>query len=400
MFNILKYFLILSFFAFKAHSFEGKINENKEPLKQNSSTSNYSFYVGGHLYGTPGPSMYPAASLLGYVSEMKRSSAKFFIMLGDVIQHMKKNQADKEIEIFDHLINKKLNFPLYNAPGNHDLELGLEKYSKYFGEPYYQFVYGTEKFIFLNTQQDGNCNIGKEQENFLFESLNAAKVNDNLKNVFLLMHQPLWLVDNKEFLDVDSWTNTGTHKTSCSDFSRNTLKNIKKLNLQKSLFLLSGDIGCKNYKLGKIPNESFPLFFEKDYKNNITYIATGLCETENDNLIKLNIDKTSNVNIEVISLSGKKLNKIENYNQNYWRTYYNNQISEKERILAKKIAKEKKNAEENTKKSENVSFNQKIISKIKDVLSRKTFYFGFFIGIFSLFIFFLVRFIIQRFKKY
>ena len=122
-----------------------KINDSE--LKIKDGNEKYSFYLAGHVYGAPSPSAYPAASFLGAIDDIKKSDAHFLVLLGDTIQNMYGKRGNKEIEIFDKLVAKKLDIPIFNTPGNHDWGSDPVKYSQYFGDKTYRhFNYGSESF--------------------------------------------------------------------------------------------------------------------------------------------------------------------------------------------------------------------------------------------------------------
>ena len=144
---------------------------------------------------------------------------------------------------------------------------------------------------------------------------------------------------------------------------------------------MSGDIGIKDYKLGKFPQESFPLFYYKDQNTKITYIANGLAENENDSVIKVNITKDGKVSFSPISLIGKDLGKITQYGIDYWNKFFYKKVKQKEPSV-------------HPPKKE-IRVHQNLFLKILNVLKNKYFILG---NIFSTIIIF-CGYIFLKFKK-
>ena len=79
----------------------------------------------------------------------------------------------------------------------------------------------------------------------------------------------------------------------------------------KNIFWISGDIGC---------SWSLPVFYDFDLDSKVTFIATGLGDTKEDVLLK--VDVTGNKpKISSISLNGNiKNDKF--YDLEYWKAYF------------------------------------------------------------------------------
>ena len=75
--------------------------------------------------------------------------------------------------------------------------------------------------------------------------------------------------------------------------------------------MVSGDIGEAH---------SFPLFYHNDPNHNISYIATGLGDSNRDAIIKVEIQKDAVIKFTPVSLTGEKVDAIENYGLGYWMT--------------------------------------------------------------------------------
>jgi 3',5'-cyclic AMP phosphodiesterase CpdA len=124
---------------------------------------------------------------------------QFAIVLGDIM--------DNHVELFpDYLqVCKTSNFPIYNVPGNHDLNFNavddkhsLDTFISFFGPAYYSFDYGNVHFVVLDdVEYIGSSyfgNVGKEQLEWLANDLKYVSED---KLIVLTMHIPIYsFVDN------------------------------------------------------------------------------------------------------------------------------------------------------------------------------------------------------------
>jgi len=306
-------FICIVFFTSNAvGGIKSKISNKVLNLQKSPQT--YSFIVAGHTYGVPSSSMYPAASLLGSINLLNSLNPDFMMLLGDVIQHQgHPNGLGKlEIEIFkDSLINK-LEFPVFNSPGNHDLA-NRNLYEKYFGETYFHFQKSSELYIVLDTQLGPGLS-DKPQVDFVLNLINLAAEDKKIKNIFVFHHATIWAFDNYPINAINLWTNAPA--TESNNYEKIILPALNLLAKEKNVYLLSGDVGLKNSEPNKYPQESFGTFFKKH--NNITYIATGLADNNNDRVVKVDINTNGEVDFKLIPLFGSVIENIEKYDIEYW----------------------------------------------------------------------------------
>lgn len=91
----------------------------------------------------------------------------------------------------------------------------------------------------------------------------------------------------------------------------------------KSIYWLSGDIGGSS---------SYTLFYGRDPDYDITYLATGIGDTENDAIVKVDIGEDREVRFTPLSLTGQKMHAIENYDNTYWKNYFHRKKARKDRL--------------------------------------------------------------------
>jgi hypothetical protein len=134
------------------------------------------------------------------IAEMNLLRPDFVLHIGDLVpgytRDMERWQADVErVEV----ILDQLDAPLFPVAGNHDVITGTGNpadrrgealYTDHFGPLYYSFDCGDAHFVCLYTEEtlESDPKISPEQKAWLREDLEATAA----RNVFVLMHKPLW----------------------------------------------------------------------------------------------------------------------------------------------------------------------------------------------------------------
>lgn len=271
-----------------------------------SYNENYSILIAGHIYGSHNQSVFPSASILGRLYEINKMDCSFFVSLGDNFRF----PNDIHINNYKKSFANQLNFPIFNAVGNHDV-IDRQKYVENFGKTYYDFIYGSELYIFLDTELDQNKITG-DQLSFFNTVTKQKAMNSNIKNVFIFSHKLIWASNISTYQTVNRHANESLDHEYDEIFHDIILPNLIDLAKNKNVFWISGDIGC---------SWSLPLFYDKDKNTGISFIATGIGDTEKDLIVKVEI-KDGTVKFFPVSLTGEELNKIEHYSVKYWLKYF------------------------------------------------------------------------------
>ncbi|HLP10549.1 MAG TPA: metallophosphoesterase [Flavobacteriales bacterium] len=257
-------------------------------------SSVYSFFVSGHWHGSStSQSGYPAATVLANVDLINKSEAGFIMSTGDLFLDITKNIPNYKKSLFD-----KLQKPIFNAVGNHDLSAGV--YEKQFGSTWYMFKSQNELFIVLNTEKNDGS-IKGDQLTFLKETLKKYP----LKNIFIFSHRPVWSEGNP---DLENIFQENTQSDFGNNFHSEILPLLKKYSSNQHVYWFSGSLG------GNAP-ASF--FYYKD-ENNITYIQSAIRDLPRDGLLKVNV-ANGKVSFETISLTDQKMPKLEECGLNLWK---------------------------------------------------------------------------------
>ncbi len=299
--------LILSSFSL-AEGIESPLNGLT--LDLNGKSAKYSFLLAGHLYGSPENrfSTFPSSSFLANMDRINSLGSRFFISLGDNYRRA----DDVHISNYKASVTSKLKMPLFNSPGNHDLT-DRHLYETNFGDTAYRFIYSHELFISLDSELDAGEITGNQLDFLLYVIRNAIS-NPDIKNVFILSHKLIWSVDNPDYQIVFQHLNDRSGYTDTGNFERKVEPALVRLSQYKSVYWVSGDIGC---------SWSLPIFFHKDPNADITYIATGIGDTEKDAILQVNVAKSGDeVTFIPISLTGAELQPVEHYGLEYWRDHF------------------------------------------------------------------------------
>jgi len=303
---------ILPFFCYAK---EIKSSFNGLVLDLNKKVGDYSFFVAAHLTGssyTRSTSVFPSSSAIASIGMINSSGVDFFVSTGPIWGR----PSLINIQNFNKSFASKINMPFFNTLGTHDAE-NRALYEYYYGkETYFDFIYGQEAFIFLDTELDKG--IKGEQLKYFQIILQDCTKDPRIKNIFIFGHKLLWSAHNPAYRIIFRYL---APRVSGLNPYPSTINNFKYeiepylINLSqkgKDVYWFTGDGGS-----------NFPcvFFYAKDPHHNIRYIATGIQDNINDAIIKVNINKSGEVTMEPISLTGKKLLPIESYNAEYWRQH-------------------------------------------------------------------------------
>ena len=275
--------------------------------KLNRKKDKYSFIAAGHIYGSHRSaqqgSILPATTLLNNISLLKSLESDFFVSLGDSYWW----PDSKYINSFISSVIETLDLPFIIAPGNHEIGNDISIFCNRFGPLYYRFSYGFSEFIVLNTGLNGKAFLDDTQLSFLMSVIQSLNETEELKHLFILSHKFIWAPEDSvmQVISKDRIEGENYRQYNDTNFYKNVLPVIKMS--KKPIYWITGDL------------KPLPLFFHK--KNNITYIATHIYDVVQDAVIQVKISNDK-VTFHPVSLSGKKLQPLENYNVKYWEDWY------------------------------------------------------------------------------
>jgi 3',5'-cyclic-AMP phosphodiesterase len=117
----------------------------------------------------------------------------FVVSVGDTIQGLNDATAESEWQQAEQILAPYKRFPLYLAPGNHDIwsaasEMLFRKYARH--APHYSFDFGEAHFTVLDNSRSDQ--IPESELTFLEQDL-KAHASQPLK--FIVSHRPSWIVN-------------------------------------------------------------------------------------------------------------------------------------------------------------------------------------------------------------
>ncbi len=268
--------------------YEESITRLNQKFKKGSCASNnqgYSFFVAGHVYGTPG------TSYEGFYKPFKNnmvlkncSDMPLGFLLGDAVVEA----SNYEFNILQDEIKSLGNdTKVHISPGNHEVGTGpynakRDLYIKNFGKTFKFFRYESDLFILL----DANSHYWNILDNQLQMLKDLSLKKAEYRNVFIFSHQVIWAdSNNKRFSRLI--TNSKEGKAEKLNFWNDVFPLIK--DLGKNVFFFSGDVGA-------FDNDSE---FFYDNISNVDFFATGMGGGKRDNFLILHVNQ-GNVEIELI----------------------------------------------------------------------------------------------------
>ncbi len=188
-------FLILCFFplllaAQESKVFTSDVETTEKPwtnLNFYNDPDNFQFLIVSDRSGGTRPGIFKDA-----VKKINMLYPEFVLSVGDIIQGYTKDTAQirKEWNEANAIIND-LKMPYFYLPGNHDItnQVMAVEWEKRYGRRYYHMVYKNTLFIILDSNDDDEYNLTREQSDFALETI---RKNPDVRWTFLLMHHPIW----------------------------------------------------------------------------------------------------------------------------------------------------------------------------------------------------------------
>ena len=154
----------------------------------------FQFVILGDRTGEAQPGVYERVW-----QEAAAEDPAFVLSVGDSIQGLNDSTAETEWRQFEQILTPYRRFPLYLAPGNHDIwsvrsKMLFQKYAAHPSQPpqlaHYSFDYSRAHFTILDNSRSDS--LSPEEVQFLETDLETHK-NQPVK--FIVSHRPSWLVD-------------------------------------------------------------------------------------------------------------------------------------------------------------------------------------------------------------
>lgn len=264
----------------------------------------YRVLVLGHIYGSiEGNDLNPAYSLISHIPELKASNLSMLVSLGDIV----KQANEEDFSELNRQFLSKLSFPVFNTPGNHDVE-DRSLYEKLFGQTFFSFKYGSARMIFLDSERQ-ECAIDSEQLGMLRNSLHEAQIDSETNFVLIFMHKTLFF-NIDELIELQNPVALPNQwKCFASPEFPEIIENLLiPLSTEKPIFIFAGDVGATG---------NLTPYYETLEGGHITYIMTGLGDTSKDSGILITISNNS-IQLEIFPLTDEIIPPLEIFNPEYW----------------------------------------------------------------------------------
>ncbi len=259
----------------------------------------YSFIVSGHFYGDGGnKSHFPVNTLLANLDWVNGSNAAMLVCLGDLFKDISNDIPNYRTSLFD-----KLEMPLINAVGNHDLTDNI--YQDNFGETAFSFEVNADIHIVLDTERD-NGDISGTQLDLINDAAEKVKKGD-VSNVFIYMHRTIW---KEAYTEMDGIFEDNTQSLGGTNYESEVLPVLKEMGKKSHVYLFSGS-------LGSAP-ASFFHFYDKD--NNVKIIATAIRGLPRDAMLQVLVNEMGEASFVTKSLTGEVLQPLTHYDVDFWQT--------------------------------------------------------------------------------
>jgi len=173
--------------------FQSPVDTDKKPwtnLEFYNDPDNFQFVIVSDRTGGNRPGIFEDA-----VGKINTLYPEFVLSVGDIIQGYTKDTAQirREWEEANDIIGR-LKMPYFYLPGNHDItnRIMAEEWEKRYGKRYYDFIYKNTLYIILDSNDDDEYNLTREQTDF---AIAAIRDNPDVRWTFVLMHHPIWTYD-------------------------------------------------------------------------------------------------------------------------------------------------------------------------------------------------------------
>jgi len=257
------------------------------------STGHYRLLIGGHFHGaSTSASGYPAATVLANLGVINATQANVLLSTGDLFLLPDRDSARYAASFFS-----RLDLPLFNAPGNHDLE------GRAFRSPMPQRIdLGSDRILLFDTERD-DSDIKGDQLDLLRMVVDEA-VAGQVKRLFIVSHRPVWSEDEARYAALFAGN---TRSLSGCNYTGTVLPLLRKAASKAEVFWISGSMA------GRAPAS---VFFQPHEKN-ITYIQCAVRDQLRDALLMADVGPDG-VQWTLLSLTGEPVEPATTYDAAWW----------------------------------------------------------------------------------
>lgn len=262
------------------------------------SMGNYRLLIGGHFHGSStNSSGFPAATLLANIGMLNATKANVFLSTGDLFLRPDRDSVRYTTALFD-----KLKLPLFNAPGNHDLEGSAFRSATRMPVT---IPMDGDRIILLDTERD-NSDVTGDQLQEIKEAEQAA-TEGNLHHLFIISHRPVWSEGEPKYGDLFSGN---TRSLTGCNFTKDVLPVLRRIAQHAQVYWISGSMA------GRAPASTF---FQQ-HEQGITFIQSAIRDELRDAVLLADVGREG-VIWTGLSLTGEPLEPVETYDAAWWKAH-------------------------------------------------------------------------------
>ncbi len=231
----------------------------------------FSFLVAGHAYGShheKNPALH--TPFLERLTRLDLSEFEFLILTGDFLRYCNETSwATLTIQLED------LQIPVYLVMGNHEATAFCrERIEARHGRSYYLFDHSNTRLIVLDSQEQERS-IAPNQLEFLKDALADAP---GIRNVFIFFHEVLWLAEKPRYAEIRANSRSRQRNLASSNYWKD-VHPLLEASPDRSFFVIAGDVGGNP--------DAIAAFWDRI--DNVTLIASGMGEVEDENLLTVTV---------------------------------------------------------------------------------------------------------------
>jgi hypothetical protein len=202
-----------------------------------------------------------------------------------------------DIQRFERSLFSKLIVPLFNAPGNHDIE--SPEYARRYGPTFGVVPMAADRIIWLDTERDNGSIVGEQMD-----MLRSELARFEGENLFIVAHRPLWAEGDSPYSELFEGN---TRSLVPGNYNSDILPMLESLAKQARIFWISGSMA------GLAPSS---IFFQ-EHLPNLTYIQCAVRDVPRDAILMADVSPDT-VIWKGISLTGRNLLAVQEYNVDWW----------------------------------------------------------------------------------
>jgi len=195
----------------------------------------------------------------------------------------------------------KLEMPLINAVGNHDLD--GDNYERLYGKTFFIVELGQDRLIVLDGEE-GDSDFGSDQIKLLRNAADAMEIG-NLRNVFILSHRPVWAESLTKY---ENLFKENTRSLTGTNFQEEVMPLLTRMGEHGQVYWFSGSMG----------GSARASIFHDNYAKGIHFVQSAIRDRQQDAVLRVQVNQQG-VSFNAISLTGKLMPPVSDLGMDFWK---------------------------------------------------------------------------------